>query len=76
MVSCGDAMIDGVAKTPQLLRRSKLAYLRVLHLGLFEVSLCSLICLAITVDWFLRDHHDYGRFSFTAVKVGPGVGER
>ena len=32
------------------------AYLRVLHLGLFEISLCSFICLAITLDEFLRVH--------------------
>ncbi len=30
--------------------------LRALHLGLFEVSLRSLICLAISFDDFLWDH--------------------
>ena len=42
---------------PQNSESRRLAFLRALHLGLFEVLLRSLICLAITLDDFLRVHH-------------------
>ena len=52
---CG---VPYVRLIPQNSESQRLAYLRALHLGLFEVSLRLLICLAISLDDFLRVHQD------------------